>query len=113
MTGLHPQTLRGYESKGLIEPARSGGGTRLYSENDILRLEEISGLSEDGVGISGVARILELEEEISSLSRTVNELETCINALSSENTALRHALFGDADTAIIVRPIMNISVASE
>jgi MerR family transcriptional regulator, heat shock protein HspR len=67
LAGLHPQTLRIYEREGLIDPARSAGGTRRYSRNDISRLHEICALTADGLNLAGIRRILELQEETRQL----------------------------------------------
>ena len=63
LAGVHPQTLRIYERKGLLEPARTGGGSRRYSERDIDRLLRIQRLTAAGVNLEGVKRIMELEDE--------------------------------------------------
>ncbi len=63
LAGLHPQTLRIYEREGLIDPARSAGGTRRYSRRDIGRLQEICALTADGLNLAGIRRVLELREE--------------------------------------------------
>ena len=67
LAGLHPQTLRIYEREGLLDPARSAGGTRRYSRNDIGRLHEICTLTADGMNLAGIRRILELQEETRQL----------------------------------------------
>lgn len=63
LMGLHPQTLRIYEREGLVAPARSAGGTRRYSRNDVDRLNEIAALMAAGFNLVGVRRVLELERE--------------------------------------------------
>ncbi len=63
LAGVHPQTLRIYERKGLLEPARTGGGSRRYSERDIDRLQRIQRLTAAGVNLEGVKRIMDLEDE--------------------------------------------------
>lgn len=63
LAGLHPQTLRLYEREGLLDPARSPGGTRRYSRNDIARLGEISGLAGAGLNMAGIRQVLALQEE--------------------------------------------------
>ena len=67
LAGLHPQTLRIYEREGLIDPARSAGGTRRYSRRDIDRLQEICLLTADGLNLAGIRRVLELQAETSRL----------------------------------------------
>lgn len=63
LAGVHPQTLRIYERKGLLDPARTGGGSRRYSDRDIARLRRILELTSEGMNLAGVKRVLELEEE--------------------------------------------------
>jgi MerR family transcriptional regulator/heat shock protein HspR len=63
LAGVHPQTLRIYERKGLLEPARTGGGSRRYSDADIHLLRRIQDLTEAGLNLAGVKRVLELERE--------------------------------------------------
>ncbi len=63
LAGVHPQTLRVYERKGLLEPARTEGGSRRYSEGDIDRLSRIQQLTEAGINLEGVRRIMELEDQ--------------------------------------------------
>jgi MerR family transcriptional regulator/heat shock protein HspR len=67
LAGVHPQTLRIYERKGLIEPARTSGRSRRYSDRDIALLRHIQELTNEGVGLAGVRRILELEATIERL----------------------------------------------
>ncbi len=61
LAGMHPQTLRIYERKGLLDPARTGGGSRRYSDFDISRLQRIQELTNEGLNLAGVKRVLELE----------------------------------------------------
>lgn len=74
LAGVHPQTLRIYERKGLIEPFRTPGGTRRYSEEDLTRLGLIQELTSDGVNLEGVRRILELQNENDRLRSQVDRL---------------------------------------
>jgi MerR family transcriptional regulator/heat shock protein HspR len=67
LAGVHPQTLRIYERKGLIEPQRTQGRSRRYSERDIVLLRRIQDLTAVGVNLAGVQRILELEGEVERL----------------------------------------------
>lgn len=67
LAGLHPQTLRIYEREGLLDPARSAGGTRRYSRRDISRLHEICVLTGEGLNMAGIRRVLQLQEETRQL----------------------------------------------
>lgn len=74
---MHPQTLRVYEAKGLIEPKRSAKGTRLYSQEDVERLKHIQQMTADlGLNLAGVERVLELEEQIERLNDRIEEMKT-------------------------------------
>ena len=73
LAGMHPQTLRIYERKGLLDPARTQGGNRRYSEVDIARLQRIAELTAQGLNLAGVKRILELEVELSVLREQLEE----------------------------------------
>jgi MerR family transcriptional regulator/heat shock protein HspR len=74
LAGVHPQTLRIYERRGLLNPYRPPGGTRRYSEADLERLGLIQELTADGVNLEGVKRILEMREEMERLQRQVARL---------------------------------------
>jgi MerR family transcriptional regulator/heat shock protein HspR len=71
LAGVHPQTLRIYERKGLLDPARTGGGSRRYSEGDIERLRRIHDLTAAGLNLEGVKRVIDLEDEVARLRRDV------------------------------------------
>jgi MerR family transcriptional regulator, heat shock protein HspR len=75
LAGLHPQTLRIWEREGLLEPARSAGGTRRYSQNDITRLLEITALTGDGLNLAGIRRVLALQEETRRLNAEIARLK--------------------------------------
>jgi MerR family transcriptional regulator/heat shock protein HspR len=75
LTGLHPQTLRTYDRLGLVSPGRSGGGGRRYSWRDIELLREVAELTASGIGLEGVRRILELENQVTALQLRLRELE--------------------------------------
>jgi MerR family transcriptional regulator, heat shock protein HspR len=76
LAGMHPQTLRIYESRGLIMPKRSPKNTRLYSDEDVERLRRIQELTTElGMNLAGVERVFELEEEIGRMKRRVRSLE--------------------------------------
>jgi len=76
LVGMHPQTLRIYEQKGLVRPGRTPGGTRLYSDRDLERLREIQRLTTElGLNLAGVRRVLTLEDEMERLRTRVERLE--------------------------------------
>jgi MerR family transcriptional regulator/heat shock protein HspR len=73
---MHPQTLRMYEARGLIEPQRSPKGTRLYSQEDVERLRRIQEMTADlGLNLAGVERVLRLEQEIETMRARIEEIE--------------------------------------
>ncbi len=78
LSGMHPQTLRGYDRMGLVRPGRTGGGGRRYSWHDIEQLREVARLTGQGIGLEGVRRILELQIEVEGLREQVVELQTAL-----------------------------------
>ncbi len=81
VVGMHPQTLRLYESKGLVRPARTPGGTRLYSEVDLERLRLIQRLTTElGLNLAGVEQVLRLEDELRRMQARMNRLERELRA---------------------------------
>src|SRR5204862_4942824 len=74
LAGMHPQTLRIYERRGLLDPARTGGGSRRYSQRDIDRLRRISELTEAGLNLAGVKAVMELEDEVARLRRQLADV---------------------------------------
>jgi MerR family transcriptional regulator/heat shock protein HspR len=92
LAGVHPQTLRIYESKGLVSPKRSSGNTRLYSQADIEQLELIGQLTDEGINLAGVMRIIDLERrlaqkelELEGLRRRVRRLEARVHEYRMRN----------------------------
>ncbi len=82
---MHPQTLRMYEARGLIEPKRSPKGTRLYSHKDVERLRRIQAMTAElGMNLAGVERVFELEEQLEAMARKVQALERRANQLKDE-----------------------------
>jgi MerR family transcriptional regulator/heat shock protein HspR len=82
---MHPQTLRMYEQRGLIEPKRSAKGTRLYSHRDVERLRRIQEMTAElGMNLAGVERVFELEEQLDSMARRVAGLERRAGELKAE-----------------------------
>lgn len=90
LAGMHPQTLRSYEQKGLVTPKRTRGNTRMYSQADIERLALINELTDEGINLAGVIRILDLQGrldardvEIESLHRRVRRLADRVHELET------------------------------
>ena len=75
LAGVHPQTLRIYERKGLVDPARTGGGSRRYSEADIEQLRRIQELTNEGLNLAGVKRVLELEARVAQLELELDHVQ--------------------------------------
>src|SRR3984957_422324 len=73
LAGVHPQTLRIYERKGLVDPARTIGGSRRYSEHDIAQLRRIQDLTTAGLNLEGVKRVMELEAEVARLHHELEQ----------------------------------------
>ena len=88
LSGIDPQTLRLYERRGLLTPARTDGGTRRFSDDDLERLQRINELVAQGINIAGIAQILHLEHRNSALESDNSDLQ-------SENARLR---FGESTT---------------
>ncbi len=84
LTGMHPQTLRVYEQKGLVTPGRSRGNTRLYSQADIDRLELISKLTDEGINLAGVVRIIDMRERADQLEAECEELREKVRKMEEE-----------------------------
>jgi MerR family transcriptional regulator/heat shock protein HspR len=85
LAAMHPQTLRMYEARGLIEPKRSPKGTRLYSREDVDRLRRIQEMTAElGMNLAGVERVFELEEQLESMQRRVAALEKRARELDAE-----------------------------
>jgi len=84
LAGMHPQTLRIYERRGLVQPARTQGGNRRYSDADIERLERISDLAEQGMNLEGIRRVMELEYENERLRAQLAEARAEAHAAQSD-----------------------------
>lgn len=78
LAGMHPQTLRQYDRIGLVSPTRTAGKSRRYSMRDVVQLREVARLSSEGVSLEGIARILQLENQVAGLSARVRELESAL-----------------------------------
>lgn len=117
LAGMHPQTLRMYERRGLLRPSRSKGGTRLYSQRDVARLRRIQAMSETGLNLTGIERVLELEhaleaavarvrqleaEMVAQAAAAMHELEAMRRSLSTEIVHIRRG----GPPARLVKPII-------
>jgi MerR family transcriptional regulator, heat shock protein HspR len=89
MAGMHPQTLRVYERRGLVCPSRSSGNTRLYSDADVALLRRIQELSEAGLNLAGIERVLDLERRLADSRRRVEALE---EELAAERRSARERI---------------------
>ena len=82
LAGMHPQTLRIYERKGLVDPARTAGGNRHYSDDDLSRLRRIAELTDLGLNLAGVKMVLELERELARLRGELHDArQQAVNAV--------------------------------
>ena len=106
LAGVHPQTLRTYERKGLIKPARTSGGTRRYSDRDVTRVRLIQDLTQgEGVNLAGVMRILELQDQIEQLQDELDRTEEKVERVRKEaRTALREAIGRTGRDIVLYRP---------
>lgn len=110
LAGVHPQTLRIYEQKGLVSPQRTRGNTRMYSQADIERLQLINELTDEGINLAGVIRILDLkgrlderDEELDTLHRRVRKLADRVHELETRESV--NSLVTDSN-AIVLRRLM-------
>lgn len=110
LAGVHPQTLRIYEQKGLVSPQRTRGNTRMYSQADIERLQLINELTDEGINLAGVIRILDLkgrlderDDELDALHRRVRKLADRVHELETRESV--NSLVTDTN-AIILRRLM-------
>jgi MerR family transcriptional regulator, heat shock protein HspR len=84
LAGVHPQTLRIYERKGLLAPARTQGGNRRYSDDDIDRLRRIAELAAEGMNLAGIRRVMELEAEVDRLQAEVDRARHAAETAAAE-----------------------------
>ncbi len=96
---IHPQTLRLYEREGLLAPSRSDGNTRLYTDEDLERLEIILKLTRDlGVNLAGVEIILNMREKMEAMQRQIHEF---VNTLNHELSTRAHTHFDDSKLSLV------------
>ncbi|HEY0904436.1 MAG TPA: MerR family transcriptional regulator [Marmoricola sp.] len=104
LTGLHPQTLRQYDRIGLVSPGRTGGGGRRYSLDDIEALRVVAELTAAGIGLEGVRRILDLENQVAALRSRNAELLAQVRELRSALDTAVTALHERRPNLPVVRP---------
>ena len=98
LAGVHPQTLRIYERRGLVTPGRTTGGNRRYSEADIARLKRVAELAGEGMNLEGIRHVMQLEDEVAQLRALVVQLQeqltgrTSTEVLRGELVPLRQAV---------------------
>lgn len=104
LTGLHPQTLRQYDRVGLVSPGRTGGGGRRYSLDDIEALRMVAELTAAGIGLEGVRRIIELENQVTALRARNAELSRRAGDLAAALDAAMAALHARRPNLPAIRP---------
>ena len=105
LAGMHAQTLRQYDRLGLVSPSRTRGGGRRYSSRDVEQLREVQRLSQEGVSLAGIRRILDLESHIAALQSRVEELGTELAAAQAAlSTGARVFAVGPRGEVVAVRP---------
>jgi MerR family transcriptional regulator/heat shock protein HspR len=102
IVGMHPQTLRNYERTGLLDPSRTQGGSRRFSDEDIALLRRIQQLTREGHNLEGVRRILELEREVARLTEELVALkETAARAMQETHRSYRRDLVPLRQAAVL------------
>ncbi|HEV8114839.1 MAG TPA: MerR family transcriptional regulator [Acidimicrobiales bacterium] len=105
LAGLHPQTLRIYERKGLVDPARTGGGSRRYSDADIEQLRRIQELTSEGLNLAGVQMVLELEAELAEARAALQAARTrAVVAVEETHRRYRRDLVPLQQSLVVFRP---------
>jgi MerR family transcriptional regulator, heat shock protein HspR len=105
LAGVHPQTLRTYERKGLLKPARTSGGTRRYSQRDVDRVRLIQQLTQgEGINLAGVLRILALRDEVDALADRLEEARRDVDRVRGEaRRALAEAMSASGRELVLYR----------
>jgi MerR family transcriptional regulator, heat shock protein HspR len=103
LSGMHPQTLRGYDRMGLVRPGRTVGGGRRYSWHDIEQLREVARLTGQGIGLEGVRRILQLTNEVDGLRERVAYLEAALEVAEARLLDRRLPAVAPPRSAAVVR----------
>lgn len=106
LAGVHPQTLRTYERKGLLKPARTSGGTRRYSARDVARVQLIQELTQgEGVNLAGVLRILQMQDEIDRLNDELDQAQRTVEKVRADaRRAIAEATRRTGTDIVLYRP---------
>ncbi|MBI2684503.1 MAG: MerR family transcriptional regulator [Actinobacteria bacterium] len=102
LAGMHPQTLRMYERRGLVRPGRTAGNARRYSDADVTLLGRIQALTEEGLNLAGIERVLDLESRLAAAERRARDLEAELRAAEVSARAERDALRRSLRAEIVV-----------
>jgi MerR family transcriptional regulator/heat shock protein HspR len=117
LAGVHPQTLRVYERKGLVTPRRTRGNTRRYSDSDVERLRKIQELTQEGVNLAGVERIIELENELDRMKaryyRAAREADILRRDLSEAISARESSSLVPIKEVRLIRRALKVDVIDE
>lgn len=112
LAGVHPQTLRMYEQKGLLTPQRTSGNTRMYSEADIERLSLINSLTAEGINLAGVTRILDLQGRLEKRDQEIDDLHKRVRRLADRvhelETRERVSSLMDPATTSSIRRLLDL-----
>jgi MerR family transcriptional regulator/heat shock protein HspR len=105
LAGVHPQTLRVYERRGLVDPSRTGGGNRRYSPRDIEQLRRIQDLTAAGLNLEGVRRVLQLEAEVARLQAEVDRIRAeARDTVEKTHRHYRRDLVPIRQSVVVARP---------
>ncbi|MEJ1154141.1 MULTISPECIES: heat shock protein transcriptional repressor HspR [Microbacterium] len=113
LAGMHPQTLRQYDRIGLVVPARTQGGSRRYSLRHVEQLREVARLSAEGLSLPGIARILDLEDEVRGLRRRVADLEKQMRTEIGNRPGARVFAAGATGAVVTLRQGSRVRRATE
>lgn len=101
MANMHPQTLRQYDRLGLVKPSRTIGQTRRYTLRNVAQLIEVQKLSNEGVSLNAIARIIQLENQVVSLKHELQEVQQLAQRLADNQPGARVFAVGDGETVIL------------
>ena len=103
LADMHPQTLRGYDRLGLVVPSRSKGGGRRYSPRDVQRLRLIQRLSQEGINLTGIRRILALQSELEEAQRRMDDMTELVRRLVEQHESQGRRIFSAGSTGNVAQ----------